>query len=109
MPEVWSIRGFDKVVHATAYAIITLSFLFAVQWKAGWRRPVIVVLGIVALAALDELTQPFVGRTCCVWDFIADLVGIAIACGVVFGKRIIASRGSVRCESTAGTQTGSGS
>jgi VanZ family protein len=82
MPRVVDIRGLDKVIHCTAYAMITASFLFAVDRRAGWRLPVILVLGILALGAVDELTQPFVRRTCSGWDFLADMIGIAIACGI---------------------------
>lgn len=107
MPDLFSLRGVDKIIHALAYAMIAMSFLLAVDRGAGWRLPAILVLGIVGLAGVDELTQPLVHRTCSIWDFLADLAGIAIACGLVRGKQVFFSRGFVGRGSTGGVRMGS--
>jgi VanZ family protein len=34
------------------------------------------VLGLLILGALDEITQPYIGRTCDLYDWLADLSGV---------------------------------
>jgi VanZ family protein len=82
LPRVFQADGSDKVEHGLAYALITLSFLFAVNWRIDRRLWVTIILGIAAVGAADEITQPFVNRDCSGWDWLADLVGIAAGCGV---------------------------
>lgn len=82
VPKDLALQGRDKLIHAGAYALITLSFLLAVDRRARWRLPILLVLGIAAVGGVDELTQPYVGRACDPGDFVADLVGIGIA-GVI--------------------------
>ena len=77
--------GMDKVCHFVAYA--GLAFLLAMVWslRRSTRSPLplahlatIVVL-LATYGVLDEVTQPWVGRSCEVGDWIADL------CGAVMG------------------------
>jgi VanZ family protein len=73
----------DKWMHFGAYS--GLAFLLAVAM--GMRRPVTlaVALAIVVLlaayGALDETTQPLVGRDCDVWDWVADVTGALVGVG----------------------------
>lgn len=72
----------DKLVHAAAYAVLTTLFCIAWRRTGGapglWGR-----LGIAALVltygAVDELTQPFFGRSCDLVDWIADGAGVTLA------------------------------
>lgn len=72
----------DKVEHIVAYALIAGSFLLSLKRPV---RPPLLLIGLMTLAgiaALDEMTQPLVGRACDLWDFASDLVGMAIPCMV---------------------------
>jgi hypothetical protein len=83
IPRVLQNVAPDKVEHIVAYGLIAGSFLFSL------KRPVRLVwllLGVAALGvlgALDETTQPFVNRTCDLWDYMSDVTGITTAC-VIF-------------------------
>jgi membrane protease YdiL (CAAX protease family) len=94
LPRVLQAAGSDKIEHGLAYALITMSFLFAVNWRMNRRLWVIIILGIAAVGAADEITQPFMNRDCSGWDWMADLVGITAGCAVALLK--------CRCCRTAG-------
>jgi hypothetical protein len=82
MPRILEAHALDKAEHVVAYGSIAGFFLLSLK---GPMRPVLLLLGLIALAgiaALDETTQPFVDRTCDLWDFSSDLVGITIPCVV---------------------------
>jgi VanZ family protein len=70
----------DKLMHFSAY----FGLAVLVSIALGMRRPVslAVALGVVALlagyGALDELTQPLVGRDCELLDWCADASGIVL-------------------------------
>ncbi|MHC5110252.1 MAG: VanZ family protein [Planctomycetota bacterium] len=73
--------GADKVVHFSLYfCLVILCF----RWLASWRSVVPVVLAGVLLfhlvfAVIDELTQPWTGRTASFTDYLADVLGIIVA------------------------------
>lgn len=80
-PSVPRVPGGDKTLHFVGFFI------------AGWLLQLILpnrlvprVLGVLALmvfAAFDELTQPWFGRSCDVFDGVADTAGaIAATLGV---------------------------
>jgi VanZ family protein len=92
IPPVLQHVASDKVEHIVAYGLMAGSFLLSLQRPV---RPVLLLLGLAALAligALDETTQPFVNRTCDLMDYLSDLTGITLA-SVVF---LIATRPRVR-------------
>ncbi len=66
----------DKVAHALAF------FALAALGHAAWgrRRLLILLVGLAALGAAIELLQsmPLIGRDAELFDWIADLAGIAI-------------------------------
>lgn len=74
----------DKVVHFTAYAVL--------GWLAAWslrslrRSPIeriaVVLFAIALFAAVDEITQSYVGRTCDPLDWVADLTGAIVGIAV---------------------------
>lgn len=66
----------DKVAHVLSYAL--LASLLGLAWgrePLSARRVWISVGVIASYAAVDELTQPLVGRTADLWDWVADLCG----------------------------------
>jgi len=78
----------DKVMHLLAFGGMQLVVFRAVRWR--WRR-----LGLVAqliraaalaagLGALLELYQAFLPyRSCDVADWVADVIGVALASGLI--------------------------
>ncbi len=70
----------DKVVHFLAYAI--LAWLLAWKWSPtaalGWRSAVGLWLLLAVVAALDELLQIPVGRSCEFYDWVADVAGASL-------------------------------
>ncbi len=90
VPEEIAIGGFDKVIHAAAYGAIAMSFLSTLETRPRRWLWVVFVLVIVMVGAADELTQPLVHRHCSFWDFIADLLGIGIGCGIASRGRLSA-------------------
>ncbi len=70
----------DKWLHFLAYLILVFLLWFSVSpdAKVNLRRPraVWIVLVLALYGAMDEVTQGYVGRTCDLTDFLANLVGI---------------------------------
>jgi hypothetical protein len=82
IPGILQVRIPDKVEHIVAYGLIAGSFLLSLKRPV---RPALLLTGLAALAvigALDETTQPLVNRTCDLWDYVADLTGIALVCAI---------------------------
>jgi len=77
------VAGADKVGHAVAYGLITMSFLLAVRWPVSRRLWGIIILAVASIGAADELTQPFAKPDCSGWDWTADLIGITLACSIL--------------------------
>jgi VanZ family protein len=78
------VRFDDKQLHYTGYAILSLLYGVTVA-KKGWRGLLYLFLTAVfvaALAAADEYTQQYFGRTTDIKDYYADLKGIATGIGV---------------------------
>lgn len=67
--------GFDKVMHASVFAV--LGSWFAALSVAPKRWP-LVALALAAFGAAIEGLQALTGRDPSVWDWVADMVGIAI-------------------------------
>ncbi|MDO5719991.1 MAG: VanZ family protein [Actinomycetaceae bacterium] len=71
--------GFDKIAHATGFAVVTAAALLA-RWNRSW-----VVALSIGHAALSEVIQwAFIrGRTGDIADFVFDVGGIVVAWAVV--------------------------
>ena len=72
----------DKVIHVGLYYLLTrLGGRHYLSTGSGVSVAVLLTWAAVyaAYAALDELLQPFVGRTMSLGDWVADAAGIAIA------------------------------
>ena len=60
----------DKVPHAVAYAVLAaIMVLLGVRGRLGAAL-------LIAVASVDELTQPWFGRSCTLGDWLADLAAI---------------------------------
>jgi len=74
----------DKIAHTAAYAV--LAGLAVVAWRIGRgsaaRSAAVWFAVLSSYAAVDELLQPLVGRSCTVGDWLADTVGVALAVAV---------------------------
>jgi VanZ family protein len=71
----------DKLIHFVAYAV--LAWLLATAWQASVgrlnaRHLKFAWLVVVLYGAIDEITQPLVGRTLSVADWLADAAGAAV-------------------------------
>ena len=69
-------NGLDKLAHALVYGAITLLFIFSLKIYITVPLACLVFLAILAIGAIDELTQPFVMRTASSADWLADIIGI---------------------------------
>lgn len=84
----------DKLVHAAAYAVLATLALVAWRRTGGlttWTVRAACGVAILGYGVIDELTQPLVGRSCDLWDWVADGVGVTLA-WVVDGWRHPADR-----------------
>ncbi len=82
----------DKLYHLAGYTLYGLLLTYALRatsWH--WKRVVMFTLLIGALfAASDEWHQYFVpGRSCDIFDWIADVCGLTVSCALstLYNKR----------------------
>lgn len=78
------LRFHDKLIHFAAYAVLAV-LAAAGSASRGGRLPAasaaVVMSAIAVTAAADEFTQPWVGRTCDPFDWLADVAGAAVGVG----------------------------
>jgi VanZ family protein len=76
---VYQAQVSDKSLHFIVYLILTFLLWFTISpnKKVNWRRAVVwwVLFLVVWYGVADEVLQGYVGRTCDVTDFLADLAG----------------------------------
>ena len=98
LPQMKGILGFDKFLHFTAFAALSVA---AGLWFSGeswlrlpWRNFLICLAVVSAYGAIDEFHQYFVaGRDNSVWDWVADtLGGAAGAAALLLAARVCAGR-----------------
>jgi VanZ family protein len=81
------VPGKDKTLHVVAFAILTGLLLNVLARRAAATRGMVTVLAAVAIVAfygmLDEWTQPYTGRTCDIFDWLADMAG-AISVALIY-------------------------
>ncbi len=104
-------QGSDKLHHLLAFAGLAFLLAWALPTRAGKSNPSVadkathgtgsmrhvVLAAVIALvyACLDEFTQKFIpGRTCDVWDVVADAAGICLGLSgyVVLRAGLVRSR-----------------
>ena len=84
LPRVVSVGGSDKFHHIVAFAAMVLPVSLA---RPRWLPAAALLLA--AYGGAIELMQPFVGRSCELADWIADLGGIALGAGMgLIGRRL---------------------
>jgi VanZ family protein len=101
-PGTQIFSGADKVEHALAYLVTTLLVLLAAVWRPGrgdgpfarWWWAVLVAM-VLAGGAI-EIVQSFVGREAELADWVAEIVAVTLAWGV-----LIVWRGRDRARSVA--------
>lgn len=80
---VYKAQVSDKSLHFLAYLILTFLFWFAISptKKVNWRKAAVwwVLFVVVWYGVVDELLQGYVGRSCDVMDFFANLAGTLAA------------------------------
>lgn len=76
----------DKVVHALMFGTLFMAFCFDWYRAHPGIRPRYFAAQVAAIyawtglaGALVELVQPYCGRTCDLWDFLADMAGVTLA------------------------------
>jgi len=71
----------DKVLHGVGYFVLAcaLAVTLLLHGHAFRRRAVAVSIAAAAYGAFDELTQPLFGRSASWVDWLADMVGAAVA------------------------------
>ena len=85
LPAFPSTPGFDKLVHALAYAVLTLSFLFAGVWRpvrGEGRYPMaafaILIVAVVVGVTIELIQDVQSYRSMDAFDALADAVGAAL-------------------------------
>ena len=84
----------DKLAHFLAYGVLA-GVLYLAKWASGSpaKRSAYFVLTVSLLyGAMDEITQPLVGRSCELYDWLADAAGAIIVVGVFASVRYLAER-----------------
>jgi VanZ family protein len=75
--------GWDRVWHFIAFSALTLLLWIATDG----RRPLLVIVAVMALGLIDELRQAASpARSADVFDFLADSVAAAITGAVLYWK-----------------------
>ena len=91
VPAALRMGGCDKILHAAAFAVLTVLLLEGAAAKGGTRRILLVAAVVLGLGALIELTQPFFGRTCAFVDWLAGVGGFLAALAVWATARSLAA------------------
>ncbi len=70
------------VEHALAYGLLTCACLFGMRHQRALVRAAVALAVVMAIGAMDELTQPWFGRQCGFSDWLFNLAGACLAIGV---------------------------
>ena len=98
-PGTSAFGGADKGEHAFAYFWTALLILLAAVWRPGRGDGVLarwqwwVVAAMVLAGGAIEIVQPFVGRKAELADWVAEIVAVALATGVLWLLRRRAAAG----------------
>ena len=76
----------DKIEHVGGFTILAMLLSILIDRRSATRAFLIVVGICLIYGALDEWTQPFVGRSCDLRDWLADSCGAIV--GSLFGLLI---------------------
>ena len=84
----------DKVAHLLAYGVLA-GVLYLAMWasNSSWQWTARFVITVTLLyGAMDEVTQPLVGRSCELYDWFADAAGALTVVGVFTAVRYFIER-----------------
>ncbi len=87
----------DKVLHVIGFVVLGLVTSHRFARGPQSRRTgvfLLVWVGLAGYAALDELTQPFVGRMCEFADWLADLFGALAGLSIIMARNTLRSSAS---------------
>lgn len=85
----------DKVMHLTGFTalgLVTVWRLGSERHPIGTRRFLAWFTVLIVYAVVDEMTQPMIGRSCELGDWLADACGAALGMGVGLLFRRVAAR-----------------
>jgi VanZ family protein len=90
----------DKTLHFLAYGALGLlaAALVAVSGRWSARRVAVLAAGLAVFAAIDEVTQPWFGRSAEPLDWVYDLIGLAV--GITAIVAIVALNATLRSSRT---------
>jgi VanZ family protein len=74
--------GVDKLIHAGAYGAVMLLTLRAMGRVATWPRMLAMAALLAVVGVVDEYTQPLMGRTASVYDWLADVAGLLLGMSI---------------------------
>jgi VanZ family protein len=92
--QVPKTRVSDKLLHFWVYAVLT-ALLHVSLWptrRSAWVLGVGAVIVALTYGAVDEMTQPLIGRTCSLQDWYANAAGAVVAGTLVTIARIASDR-----------------
>ncbi len=95
----WEVLPFDKTMHVLSFAGLAVLLMAArLGGRATPLRRAVNVIGVgLAYGVVDELTQPYFGRTRSAADLLADGIGLAFGASISLGwSRWINSRVATR-------------
>ncbi len=78
---------FDKLMHGLAFAGLAALLTWSRWWRErSWRFNALAAVGVgLVYGVVEEVTQPWFGRTRSGWDLLADAVGLVVGAGVAWG------------------------
>ena len=79
MPRPLQVRLIDKIEHMVAYGVVAFLFLLSFRRRPGVKVMLALLLIAAVIGVLDEVTQPWFNRMASMHDWIADVIGIAMA------------------------------
>jgi VanZ family protein len=87
LPKFLPGGNFDKLEHFVAYGVMSFLSLMAIKDIGRIQTILLVIAGIILIGGIDELTQPWAGRSCDILDWFSDLAGLCAACWIVGFKQ----------------------
>ncbi len=89
---IGSIPNGDKLMHGLLYGVMALLLNYGLNFKSkkifGFNMQVGAMI-ILTFAGLEEMTQYWLpSRTCDIFDFVADVVGVVLLSMIVWRKNV---------------------
>ena len=89
---IGSIPNGDKLMHGLLYGVMALLLNYGLNFKSkkifGFNMQVGAIV-VLTFAGLEEITQYWLpSRTCDIFDFVADVVGVVLLSMIVWRKNV---------------------